>query len=350
MLNRLKISAITATLLLGLGAINIQAGEGALKDSVAQKEAKALEQNGVKGESSAKAKVEEMNAKVEFESKLDAQKFAQEAKMERAKRLQRVFNQEAQFHEDTLKNTPKEIIEAIKLVAQATRDIQVNKIDEAIKYLDKASEDFDKALKANPKLGFVPIAQSVQVKTFAGDSKIIAKALVIADKLIQKHATQDARDVLIPLQDEMDFTVQLLPMQSYPLVIKKASELLKKKRVQDALMVLSEGFGTIVGATEIIPIPLMLAQDMIIEASKLAKDKKDEAIKLLDGAKEELKRAELLGYSQRHSLAYKALTTQINSIEKEIRGKNEPAKLYDELKKKFETLFKDIRAENKNSN
>ena len=347
MIKNLKISAITAALLLGLGAISVQAGEGALKDSVAQKEAKALEQNGVKGESSAKAKVEETNAKVEFESKLDVQKFAQEARIDRAKRLQRIFSKEASFHKDTLKNTPKEVMEAINLTTKAVRAIQANKIDEAVKYLDKASEDFAKALKANPNLGLVPVAQSVQIKTFAGDSKIIAKALVVTDELIQKHATQDARDVLIPLQDEMDFMVQLLPMKTYPLVAKKASELLKKKKVQDALMVLSEGFGTIVGVAQVIPIPLMLAQDMVIEASKLAKDKKDEAIKLLDSAKEELKRAELLGYTQRHSVAYKALTTQINSIEKEIKGKNEPAKLYDELKKKFEALFEKVRLDNK---
>jgi len=152
---------------------------------------------------------------------------------------------------------------------------------------------------------------------------------------------------MMPLRDEMDFTVQFLPMKTYPAVTKKAAELLKQKKAEEALMVLSEGFGTVVGVQQVIPIPLMLAQDMVLEASKLAKEKKEEATKLLDSAKEQLKRAELLGYTQRHSAEYKELSTRIDAIEKEIKGKNEVVKLYDELKAKFESLFETIRKDKK---
>ncbi len=343
----MKMSAVTAALLLGLGTLGLQAANMEMKDSAAKKETQALQQNGVPGEAAAKAKVEESAEKTLFESKMDAGKFAQEARADRVKRLRRIFSKEASYHKDTLKETPKEIIEAINMTTQAARDIQAGKLDAAVKDLETASKDFDKALKANPALDFVPVAQSIQIKTFAGDSKIISKALTTADDLIKKHATQDAREILLPLRDEMDFTVQFLPMKTYPAVTKKAAELLKQKKAEEALMVLSEGFGTVVGVQQVIPIPLMLAQDMTLEASKLAKEKREEAIKLLEAAKEQLKRAELLGYTQKHSPEYKALSTQIDAIEAEIKGKNEPAKLYEELKKKFEALFGEIRKEKK---
>ncbi len=348
MKKRLTMSLIASALILGLGTLSLQADEG-MKDTVAQKEAQALQKNGVPGESTAKATEEELQEKDLFMSKIDASKFAQEARMDRMKRLQRIFRREAAFHQekDLLKRTPKEVMEAIRLTGKAAQDIRMNKLKEAAKDLETASKDFDKALKANPKLDLLPVAQAIQIKTFAGSTATIEKALELADKLIKKHATQDARDLLMPLRDEMDFTVQYLPMKTYPLVTKKAAELLKKGKAREALMVLSQGFGTLVAVTDIVPIPLMLAQDMTMEAAKLAKEKKKEALKLLESAKNELKRAELLGYTQRHAPEYKALTDQINAIEKEIKGKNEPAKLYKELQNKFDTLFKKVRKDEK---
>ena len=341
----MKISAVTAALLLGFGTLSLQAGDTGMNDSVAQKEAQALQKNAAPGEAAAKAKVEEASDKTLFEGKMDASKFAQEARKDRIGRLQRIFSKEASFHKETLKQTPKELIEAINLTARAAQDIQAQKFDDASKKLEAASKDFDQALKANPALDLVPVAQSIQVQTFAGNTKVIQKALDTADELIKKHATQDAREILLPLRDEMDISVQFLPMKTYPAVTKKAAELLKQKKAKEALMVLSEGFGTIVGVTEVIPVPLMLAQDMTIEASKLAKEKKEEAIKLLEAAKNQLKRAELLGYTQKHSPEYKALSSQIDAIEAEIKGKNEPGKLYEDLKKKFDSLFGKLRKE-----
>ncbi len=348
MKKRMTLSIVTSALLLGLGAMSLQAAE-AMKDTVAQKEAQALQKNGVPGEAAAKAKVEETQEKTLFEGKMDLAKFNQEARLDRMQRLERIFRREAAFHsqKDLLKNTPKEVMEALQMTARAAQDIRANKLDQAAKDLEIASKDFDKALKANPKLDLLPVAQEIRIQTFAGNSKVIEKALKTADELIKKHATQDAREILIPLKDEMDFTVQFLPMKTYPLVTKKAAELLKAGKAKEALAVLSQGFGTIVGVTNVVPVPLMLAQDMTMEASKLAKEKKKEALKLLAAAKEELKRAELLGYTQKHSPEYKAINTQIEAIEKEIGGKNEPAKLYKDLQSKFDTLFKKVREDKK---
>ena len=51
--------------------------------------------------------------------------------------------------------------------------------------------------------------------------------------------------------------------------------------------------------------------------------------------KEELKRAELLGYTKKHEENYKLLNSEIEKIEKEIKGENKIEKLYEQLSKKI---------------
>ncbi len=348
MKKRFALSLVTATLLSGLTTSALFADSTALKDTVAKKEAKVLANpSAVKNEASAKAKDEEIQAKDKFQSKEEAKKFEMEARMDRMKRLQRVFKKEAHIHKDMSKNTSKSIIEAIRLTFQAAQDIANSKLNDASKKLEQASKDFDEALKKNPKLDLVPIAQEIQIKTFAGSSKVIEKALDLATKLLKEHKTQDVRAIVLPLRDEMDFIIQYLPMKTYPIVTKHASELLKKKKVKEALVVLKKGFNTIIAVENIIPTPLMLASDMTIEASKLDKSKKDTAIKLLESAKEQLKRAELLGYTSKHSEAYKSVEKQIDAIETEIKGKNIVEKMYEELANKFKSLFEETRKDHR---
>ncbi len=338
----MNISIALATLLMAGGVAF--AGSDGLKDSVAKEEAKALKNpTEVNGTAAAKAKVEEATSKEQFEAKMKASDFSSEARADRSKRLQRVFNTEVSQHKGINEQTPKMILEGIGLTVKAAKAIKSGKNDEAAKYLEKASKDFAEALKKNPALDMVPVNQEVKIKTFAGDINVIKKALDMAKDLIEKHQTQDAREILIPLQDEMDFIVRYIPMKIYPDITKKAAEALKQGKSKEALVILAKGFGTIMAIKQIIPIPLMLAQDMVIEASKMDKTKKDEIIKILESAKMELKRAELLGYTQKHTKAYQTLTNQINAIEDEIKGKNAVEKLYEDIKMKFSKLFEDIR-------
>ncbi len=345
MKKRLTLSLSAAALILGVATLGLQAGNDGLKDQVAQKEAQALQKNGVAEQSAAAADVDAKSVKEFYQSLRKASTFAKEAREDRAQRLERVFHKEAGYHKDGMKGSVPEVVQGLQLTIQAAQDIQANKLDDAAKKLEQASANFDKALKANPALALVPVNQSIRIQTFAGGTRLIEKALEMADRLIQQHRTQEARELLMPLRDEMDFTVDYLPMQSYPSVAKKAAELLKQGKAREALAVLSAGFNTLVSVTDVVPIPLMLANDMVLQASKLAKEKKEEALKLLEAAKNQLARAELLGYTQKHAPEYKALSSSIEALKKEIKGKNETKGLYDELKRKFEELFKKIREE-----
>ncbi len=252
---------------------------------------------------------------------------------------QSLMQKAAKVHQDDLKKTPKEIGEGLQLTMQAVQKIAKHQEKEAQKLLEKASSNFEKALKANPDLELIPVEENVEAFEFDADSKVIEKILNDVRKLLKEHDTQEAIALVSPLKDELDIAIVSIPMKLYPASTKKALELLKKGDAKGALVTLEEGFGTIVTTISVIPTPLLSAQSLVIAASELDKSKREEAKKLLEAAKEELRRGELLGYTHQHTPEYQALTQDINEIEKEIKGKNAVEKLYDKLKKSFGDLI-----------
>jgi len=248
-------------------------------------------------------------------------------------------------HTQETKKAPKKVIEGIQATFKSVHLIETGKLDEAKKLLEKANDDFEKALKADATLDLVPLEESLIVYNFVGTSKTIKEVLELSIKLIKDHDTQAAIALLSPLKDELDITVVAIPMKLYPASTKTALEALNKGDKKAALSALAVGFGTLVSSQIILPTPLLVAQDLIVEASKLDKSKKEEAKKLLNAAKEELNRAELLGYTKKHDAAYKLLNDGIDNIEKEIKGKNMVVKLYDKLKEDFKKIIHDTRME-----
>ena len=260
------------------------------------------------------------------------------------------INKEVSFQNKKFKLASKDIQNGLNDTLKAIDALQKNKIKDAKKYLMEASKLFDKALKADPTLRLVPIENDVVAYRYNGDPKSIEIATDLAKKALATHQVQFARDVLMPLKDEIDISTHYLPMDLYPQATKIAAKLLDKGKTKEALQELVLGLSTIVGDEVVIPIPLLAAQDLVVAASKIDKKKKKEALALLDQAKVELKKALLLGYTSKHSDEYKNLTKLINGVEKEIKGKNRVEKLYENLKNKFKKLIGETRKEKKSFN
>jgi len=261
-----------------------------------------------------------------------------QAQTDKKELVQKVANEQIKNH----KQAPKEIVEGLQNTYMAMTALQQNKKDEAIKLLEKANKSFDVALKADPSLKLIPIDERLQAYAFMGSSDVIDARLKLAVQLLKAHETQDASDILLPLKDELDITTVSVPMNLYPVSTKAALEALKKDDIKGAAVALNTAMSSLVSFRIVIPTPLLAAQDLIAEASKLDKSKKEDAAKLLDAAKEELKRAEFLGYTSKHAEDYKALNENIEKIQKEIKGENKVEKLYEKLKNGFITSLKHI--------
>jgi len=242
-------------------------------------------------------------------------------------------------HKTMIRQAPKEILKAFGDTYKALKLIQAGQNDRAVTSLESADKAFDAALKKHPELKMIPLNEQIFVSTIEAEPEQIREAVDYSRELLKGYHTQAAAALLATLSDEMDIATSYLPMELYPKAVKKALAALKKKDVKGALAALSAGFGTIVTVQAAVPLPLLAAQDLVIQASKTDKTKKAEIEKLLKAAKIELKKAYYLGYTDLHPAAYNELMKQIQGIEKEMGGRNMVEKLYEKIKASFHKLI-----------
>jgi len=181
----------------------------------------------------------------------------------------------------------------------------------------------------------IPIDSSVEVVEFPGSVKDIEIALITVKALLKENKIQEARRVLNKLRSEIVLKTINLPLASYPAALKLAAKFLHENRVDEANNVLNQALLTFVEADIITPIPLLKAQFLVEEAKKIAKKDKKKALEYLKDAKYSLKKAEALGYKSESDTTYKTLEEAIEKIEKEVKGKNEAEKLFEDLIEKL---------------
>ncbi len=252
---------------------------------------------------------------------------------------QQLIQKEAQKSQKDFKQAPKEILDGLTESSKAMQSLQEQKSDEAKKHLQNAIANFDKALKNDPSLDIIPIDERIDTYANLSPNKEIEKAIKLVGKLVENHQLSEARATLAPLRDEMVIKTISMPIKLFPLATKDALKALDKGNNKKAIALLAEGYSTFVIEEVLIPIPLLEAQDFMIEAALLGKEKKEEASKLLDEASDALDRATLFGYTDKYAPEYKVLHEDIKTIQKELKGKNPVVKLFDELKEKFTSLL-----------
>jgi len=255
------------------------------------------------------------------------------------------IDKESKKQKEAFKQAPKEIVEGFNQTLKAIEALENSKNDTAKKALKKATENFNTALKNAPELDLVPLSQEIVVHEFLGNSSSVKKSLTLAKNLLEDYDTQTARVVLMPLEDEMIVTTDSIPMKLYPLATKDALKALEKGDKERALELLTVSLNTIASETVLMPLPLLVAEDLVVGASVLDKENKKDALALLTLAQDELKKAVYLGYTKKHSKAYKALEEEIESVKEEIKGKNIVEKFYDKVKNSFHGLVSKIRGD-----
>ena len=234
----------------------------------------------------------------------------------------------------------KEALESLSLSAQAVKEIDEKKIDEAKKSVQKALGKLESILASEKTPKLLPIDNQMVVKNFIGSSKDVEIVLERVKKLLDSKKIQEAGELLISLQSEIDVTTMSLPLVSYPDALKLASKYLIENQPTKAKGVLAIALNTFVKDEKIIPIPLINSLKLVSTASEIAKKDKEQALKHLEWAKDELHKTELLGYVSSSSTTYKQVNELIEKIEKEVKGDNKAEKLFKELSEKIKE-FKD---------
>ncbi|WP_333878118.1 YfdX family protein [Methylobacter sp.] len=213
---------------------------------------------------------------------------------------------------------------------QALIDLEKNDPKAALAVLQAVSKKLDIILANNPDLALVSADVEADIFDFEGDAKAIKKELKQADDLLDSGKLQGARQILAGLASEMQITTINIPLSTFPLAIKNAVALIDAGKISEAAFVLDEVLNTLVERTEIIPLPILRAEALLTEASRVEhkedmskENSRAEVLKFADAAKEKLKIAELLGYGGKDD--YKLLYTAIDEIKETMHSEKSAA-------------------------
>jgi len=232
----------------------------------------------------------------------------------------------------------KGAVEAVMLTQTVLADIAHKDKKSAIADIEKAIGKLEVILAKKDAPLMLPIDASISAVEFTADSSTIKTGLKEVKKLLRDNKIQEARELLDTFQSEIDITTVNLPLASYPKALKLAASYIHDNKMKEAKDVLEMALSTLVTTKVVIPIPLVTADALIHDAQKIAKKDKKQALRHLELAKEELKKAELLGYTSKSDVSYKALDKALEKVEKEIKGKNKAEKLFEDLLNKLKSF------------
>jgi len=229
----------------------------------------------------------------------------------------------------------KEAINAIRYTQDALIYINSNKLAKAKESIKKAIGDLSDVLNRPNAPYLLPIDINIEAYEFKGDINTVSKTISEAKLLIIENKLPQAREILNTLRDEIVIKTTNLPLATYPAALNLALKYINEGKIKEAKDVLVMALSTLVEVDTIIPIPLIRAQALVQEASKIVKTNRVEAIKVLEEAKYQLKLAEILGYTSKSSTTYKELKNDIEKIEKEIKAHHKTASLFERLIEKL---------------
>ena len=242
----------------------------------------------------------------------------------------------------------KEALSSLELSAKALNALNNNKTEDAKKNIELALGKLESILLAKNTPKLLPIENRMVVKNFIGSAKDVEIALDKVKALLDKGYVQEAGELLYSLQSEIDITVVNLPLISYPDALKLASKYIIEEKAAKAKEVLKLALSTFTEVNQIIPIPLINTVQLVATASDIAKENREQALKHLAMASDELDKAEKLGYVSKSTTTYKELHQLIKKVEKEVKGPNKAEKLFKELGEKLKEFKEKILSSDNN--
>ena len=242
--------------------------------------------------------------------------------------------------------------EALTAISE-TRSL-IENIDNKGKAIKKGHEligRLEVLLARDPSLALIPIDVSFQKEEFVTDIETIRETVKLAQEAMDKGYYRAASDLLKDMRSEMIISTYLLPTATYPKAIKAAVVLLEENKPKEAKALLESTLSTIVIERDVEPLPILNAEQMIIEAALI--DKKDhnnvdKVINLLNNAEYQLTLAEEMGYGKKDK-DYKALAYSIDVLKKSVKKKENSESKFDVLKKDIKKFKEKLFSSNKKS-
>jgi len=228
-----------------------------------------------------------------------------------------------------------EAIRALQYTQDAYIYLNAKKTDKAIQSLKKAIGELTVILNKPNAPYLLPVNITIEANEYLGSIKNISKQITDAKIALAKHQLPITRTILNSLKSEIDIKSINIPLATYPDAIKLAIRYINKNKIKEAKDVIAMALNTLVTTDTIIPIPLLKANDLVLEASKISNKDKKQTLNYLNEAKKQLKIAELLGYTSSSDTTYKMLKENIENIENKLNHNKNTNNLFNDLKSKL---------------
>ena len=248
---------------------------------------------------------------------------------------------------DTASNKRKELIAdaqtAIAETEKALQALKENNKKEALNALANATGKLELVLARNPKLDLAPVKTEIVIFDLLSNSETVKAVLKEAKTYLSDNEIQKARPLIANLASEIQYRTTSIPLSTYPQAIKAVTPLIDAGNIDQAKADLQAMLNTLVITTEILPLPKLRAQEMLKVAQSLSEKKqrsKEENDKLsnnLQGVREQLEMAEILGYGNK--VNYKPIYEQLDDITKKTANGKSGMNWFDSIKKKIANLI-----------
>ncbi len=246
------------------------------------------------------------------------------------------------------------ILEKAKMTAEAltsvaeTRailyDIANGNVDEAIEKGKKLIGNFEILMEKDPSIALLPVDVDYRKNELITDLETVRSEIKLAEDAMDDGYYQLAGDILANLKSEIIISTYYIPTATYPEAIKAATIALENSDTTGAQLILFNVLNTVVIEETVLPLPVMKAEQMILEAASIdaaGHENADKVLNLLDHAAYQLTLAEELGYGKRDK-EYEHLADLIKELKKSVKKKQDSSVKFDELKEVVKTFKKKL--------
>ncbi len=239
----------------------------------------------------------------------------------------------------------KEAVTALTQTRKAIEALDKKDKQAALDALAMVTGKLDIVIAREPDLANAPIDVRVETYDLISSVDTIKKTVKTAKELLDDGKVQQAREILAGMVSEIDFLVTSIPLATYSDGIKSVAGLVDEERYEEAGEALYELLSTLVITKNIIPLPILRAEEMLKKADELASTEKrteeqnKELETLLTGVSNQIEMAEALGYGDKKE--YKGFYRQLKEIKKKTAD-NRFGRFMDELKTSLKTFKQKI--------
>ena len=243
----------------------------------------------------------------------------------------------ADMQKEIIKQKVELTKEALTTVAKTQNllvEIDKGNTKTAIKKGKELIGDLEVLLAKDPSLALVPVNVTFQKDEFVADINTVNETTKLAKEAMNKGYYRVASDLLKDLRSEMVINTFLIPTATYPEAIKASVVALEANDTDLAKGILINVLNTVVVEKVVLPLPVLKAEQMIIEAATIdAKDHENvkQVIALLSNAEYQLQLAEALGYGKKDK-DYVMLSKAIKELKKSVKAKKDSKSKFDKLK------------------